>query len=74
MGRLGVWWGADREGITPDIMLVGKGLSGGIVPVSAMVATPEDAVHHAEHALPGEARRADQELERGRHARTIARR
>lgn len=41
MGRLGVWWGADREGITPDIMLVGKGLSGGIVPVSAMVATPE---------------------------------
>lgn len=41
MGRLGTWWGADLDGITPDIMLVGKGLSGGIVPVSAMVATPE---------------------------------
>ncbi|SDM30980.1 aspartate aminotransferase family protein [Allokutzneria albata] len=41
LGRLGLWWGADREGVTPDIMLVGKGLSGGIVPVSAMVATPE---------------------------------
>ena len=41
LGRLGTWWGADREGVTPDIMLVGKGLSGGIVPVSAMVATPE---------------------------------
>lgn len=41
MGRLGTWWGADREGVTPDMMLVGKGLSGGIVPVSAMVATPE---------------------------------
>jgi putrescine aminotransferase len=41
MGRLGHWWGADREQVTPDIMLVGKGLSGGIVPVSAMVATPE---------------------------------
>ena len=41
MGRMGVWWGADREDVTPDIMLVGKGLSGGIVPVSAMVATPE---------------------------------
>ena len=40
MGRLGYWWGADREGVTPDIMLAGKGLSGGIVPVSAMVATP----------------------------------
>ena len=41
LGRLGHWWGADREGVTPDILLVGKGLSGGIVPVAAMVATPE---------------------------------
>jgi putrescine aminotransferase len=41
MGRLGYWWGADREEVTPDIMLAGKGLSGGIVPVSAMIATPE---------------------------------
>ena len=41
MGRLGHWWGADREGVTPDVLLVGKGLSGGIVPVSAMVATAE---------------------------------
>lgn len=39
MGRLGRWWGADREAVTPDILLVGKGLSGGIVPVSAAVAT-----------------------------------
>ncbi len=29
LGRLGVWWGANREDITPDVMLVGKGLSGG---------------------------------------------
>ncbi|MEW5249685.1 aspartate aminotransferase family protein [Microbulbifer sp. 2201CG32-9] len=41
MGRLGKWWGADFEQVTPDIMLCGKGLSGGIVPVSAMVATPD---------------------------------
>ena len=41
MGRLGHWWGADREGILPDMMLVGKGLSGGIVPVSAVIATPD---------------------------------
>lgn len=41
MGRLGCWWGANRENVSPDILLVGKGLSGGIVPVSAMVATPE---------------------------------
>jgi putrescine aminotransferase len=38
-GRLGHWWGADREGVTPDVMLVGKAISGGVVPVSAMVAT-----------------------------------
>jgi putrescine aminotransferase len=43
LGRLGTWWGADREGVTPDVLLVGKGLSGGVVPVAALVAT--DAVY-----------------------------
>ncbi|WP_328492656.1 aminotransferase class III-fold pyridoxal phosphate-dependent enzyme [Streptomyces sp. NBC_00414] len=41
MGRLGSWWGADAEGVRPDLMLVGKGLSGGVVPVSAVLSTPE---------------------------------
>jgi putrescine aminotransferase len=41
MGRLGTWWGADREGIRPDVLLAGKGLSGGLVPVAAVVATGE---------------------------------
>ena len=41
LGRLGSWWGADREGVVPDILLVGKGLSGGVVPVAAVVATPD---------------------------------
>lgn len=41
LGRLGHWWGADAEGVRPDVLLVGKALSGGIVPVSAMVATAE---------------------------------
>ena len=39
LGRLGTWWGADREDVRPDVLLVGKGLSGGVVPVAAMVAT-----------------------------------
>ena len=40
LGRLGRWWGHDAEPVTPDVMLVGKGLSGGVVPVAAAVATP----------------------------------
>jgi putrescine aminotransferase len=40
LGRLGTWWGADRDGVVPDVLLVGKGLSGGVVPVAAAVATP----------------------------------
>ncbi|MGR8012181.1 aspartate aminotransferase family protein [Streptomyces hypolithicus] len=39
MGRLGEWWGADIEGVVPDVLLVGKALGGGVVPVSAAVAT-----------------------------------
>ena len=41
MGRLGTWWGVDAEDVRPDVLLVGKGLSGGVVPVAAMVATAE---------------------------------
>jgi putrescine aminotransferase len=41
LGRLGTWWGADREQVVPDALLVGKGLSGGVVPVAAVVASNE---------------------------------
>jgi putrescine aminotransferase len=41
LGRLGTWWGADRDGVRPDVLTVGKGLSGGIVPVAAVLATPQ---------------------------------
>ena len=41
LGRLGSWWGADRDGVTPDVLLVGKGLSGGCVPVAGVVATAD---------------------------------
>ncbi|MET9953690.1 aminotransferase class III-fold pyridoxal phosphate-dependent enzyme [Streptomyces sp. NPDC006339] len=39
LGRLGSWWGADVEDIRPDVLLVGKNLSGGVIPVAAAVAT-----------------------------------
>ncbi|KOG64533.1 acetylornithine aminotransferase [Streptomyces griseoflavus] len=38
-GRLGEWWGADTEGVVPDVLLAGKALGGGVLPVSAAVAT-----------------------------------
>ncbi|GHF29994.1 putative ornithine aminotransferase [Streptomyces mashuensis] len=38
-GRLGEWWGADAEGVVPDVLLTGKALGGGVMPVSAAVAT-----------------------------------
>ncbi|MEU0684232.1 aspartate aminotransferase family protein [Streptomyces albogriseolus] len=41
LGRLGTWWGADTEGVRPDVLLVGKNLSGGVIPVAAAVATPQ---------------------------------
>jgi putrescine aminotransferase len=41
MGRLGEWWGCDLEGISPDVLLSGKALGGGVLPVSAAVATKD---------------------------------
>ncbi|MFE8941651.1 aspartate aminotransferase family protein [Streptomyces sp. NPDC007872] len=38
-GRLGEWWGLDTEGVRPDVLLAGKALGGGVVPVSAALAT-----------------------------------
>jgi putrescine aminotransferase len=39
MGRLGAWWGADLAGISPDVLLAGKILGGGVMPVGAALAT-----------------------------------
>ncbi|MEV6795314.1 aminotransferase class III-fold pyridoxal phosphate-dependent enzyme [Streptomyces sp. NPDC051320] len=38
LGRLGAWWGADLYGVTPHVLLTGKALGGGVVPVSAALA------------------------------------
>ena len=39
LGRLGAMWGWDVPGEHPDLLLVGKALGGGCVPVSAVLAT-----------------------------------
>ncbi|MFI5042330.1 MAG: ornithine--oxo-acid transaminase [Acidimicrobiales bacterium] len=41
LGRTGKTLACDHEGVRPDILLLGKALGGGIVPVSAMVASRE---------------------------------
>ena len=38
MGRLGTWWGADLAGVVPDVLLCGKILGGGVMPVGGVVA------------------------------------
>jgi putrescine aminotransferase len=40
LGRTGEWWASAAEVPEPDMVLVGKGLSGGVVPVAAVLARP----------------------------------
>ncbi|MGH9262432.1 MAG: ornithine--oxo-acid transaminase, partial [Acidimicrobiales bacterium] len=41
LGRTGKMWCYEHEGIRPDVVIVGKALSGGLYPVSAIVADDE---------------------------------
>jgi putrescine aminotransferase len=41
LGRLGAWWGADLAGITPDVLLTGKILGGGVMPVGGVAASAQ---------------------------------
>ena len=45
LGRTGSLWAAEAYSAAPDLMIVGKGLSGGIYPVSACLMTQE--LYHA---------------------------
>jgi putrescine aminotransferase len=37
LGRCGMMFGCDRDGVVPDVMTLAKGLSGGVVPIGAYV-------------------------------------
>ena len=40
MGRTGRLWGVDHSGVVPDVMCLGKSIGGGVMPLSAFIATP----------------------------------
>jgi 4-aminobutyrate aminotransferase-like enzyme len=44
MGRTGLWFGFEHEGIVPDILILGKALGAGL-PVSAVITTGEVETH-----------------------------
>ena len=43
LGRTGGLWGVQAHGVEPDIMVTGKGLSGGIYPIAATLVRDEHA-------------------------------
>ncbi|GAA1924388.1 ornithine--oxo-acid transaminase [Microbacterium aoyamense] len=51
LGRVGATFACDREGVVPDVYLLGKALGGGILPLSAVVADREilGVIHPGEH-------------------------
>ncbi|HKJ36144.1 MAG TPA: aminotransferase class III-fold pyridoxal phosphate-dependent enzyme [Solirubrobacterales bacterium] len=49
MGRTGTYWYYQQEEVEPDMIVVGKGLGGGIYPIAATLVTPELLEFFREH-------------------------
>ena len=44
LGKTGRMFACEHDGVVPDILVLGKGLGGGILPIAAVVAKPESDV------------------------------
>ena len=53
-GRTGEWYACTTEGVVPDLLLVGKGISGGFAPVAGVLLRTHlvDAVHRSGGLAP----------------------
>jgi 4-aminobutyrate aminotransferase len=55
LGRVGTLWACERFATVPDILVIGKGLGGGVMPLAAMLASgrldcaPHAAIGHYTH-------------------------
>lgn len=51
LARTGKMLACDHEGVRPDVLILGKALSGGLLPISAVLADNEvmDCIHPGEH-------------------------
>jgi putrescine aminotransferase len=41
LGRTGYWFGCNHDRVTPDLMPMAKALGGGVMPIGALMGTPE---------------------------------
>lgn len=41
LGKTGRWFSCDHDAVVPDILVLGKALGGGVLPIAAIVARPE---------------------------------
>ncbi len=46
LGRGGEWLGSDRVGLVPDMVALGKGMTGGILPFAALLHGPKTAARY----------------------------
>jgi taurine--2-oxoglutarate transaminase len=51
-GRCGEWFAVQRHGVTPDIIATAKGITGGYIPLGAVIISDKIAEYYTTTALP----------------------